>query len=690
MATTKIRGTTQIIDASIKDAQIASDAAIALSKLAEAVLQADGGQTLTGDWDIGGTHKITNMPSPTASSDAATKSYVDSKVSGLSWQDPVIKMIHYVKNTTGAPSGTATDDEYCLNTYDQKIYHYSSGWDSGSDTSTGDRYLFGIDGSDTSGNSGTYTADNKIYEDNGSSIDSEDPEANWTLLIEDASYQVPSDTQWTYNDDNLEWVQISGAGQIVAGAGLSKTGNTINVGAQDNGGINVNTDDIGINTDDSTLEVTSGSPGTLQVKDGGITETQLASSVAGDGLIGGAGSPLAVNPGNGITIASDKVEAKLKQYGGLGADTLGLYVSTDDESVTINGSNKLEVRTDGSTIHIDTNNHYIEVMDSGILEQHLDIYNSPNDGDALTWKDDTSQFKWTSFTGTDEKVGVSSNDTTPGYLNDEVAEGDGIVTTVLNSGADESLQIEVNADTSAGLQFDGSNPSKLQVNLDNTGGLGFSSGAIGIVQDGTTGGNTANVIALSTNGAGIGIDNSTIKENGSNQLYVPNGGITETQLNTSVAGDGLSGGGGTALHITESAASAISVGTDSISVVADNSTLQVGSGTPGQLMLKYDGVTENHLNTSVAGGGIAGGGGTTLSVDLVSMEVPSGSINGSNTTFTLANTPVSLNSRVALFLILNGLVLEEGGSADYTISGSTITMNYAPKSGSKLIAFYFK
>jgi len=42
MSITKIRGETQIIDETIKNIQIATDAAIALSKLAEAVLQADG------------------------------------------------------------------------------------------------------------------------------------------------------------------------------------------------------------------------------------------------------------------------------------------------------------------------------------------------------------------------------------------------------------------------------------------------------------------------------------------------------------------------------------------------------------------------------------------------------------------------------------------------------------------------
>lgn len=42
-------------------------------------------------------------------------------------------------------------------------------------------------------------------------------------------------------------------------------------------------------------------------------------------------------------------------------------------------------------------------------------------------------------------------------------------------------------------------------------------------------------------------DNSTVGVNGSTQLYIPNGGVTATQLNSGVAGLGIAGGAGTAL-----------------------------------------------------------------------------------------------------------------------------------------------
>lgn len=61
-------------------------------------------------------------------------------------------------------------------------------------------------------------------------------------------------------------------------------------------------------------------------------------------------------------------------------------------------------------------------------------------------------------------------------------------------------------------------------------------------------------------------------------------------------------------------------------------------------------------------------------------ETPSGAINGSNTSFTVANTYVSM------VLTRDGQILEPGG-ADYTLSGTTITFVTAPVTGSVLRVF---
>jgi len=80
-----------------------------------------------------------------------------------------------------------------------------------------------------------------------------------------------------------------------------------------------------------------------------------------------------------------------------------------------------------------------------------------------------------------------------------------------------------------------------------------------------------------------------------------------------------------------------------------------------------------------------GSGGLTTS-NFVDKEVPSGSINGSNTAFTLANTPVSGSEHV----YLNGLLMRSGAGNDYTISGTTITLATAPLSGEFICVSYRK
>lgn len=68
-------------------------------------------------------------------------------------------------------------------------------------------------------------------------------------------------------------------------------------------------------------------------------------------------------------------------------------------------------------------------------------------------------------------------------------------------------------------------------------------------------------------------------------------------------------------------------------------------------------------------------------------EAPSGTVNGSNVTFTLANTPIA-SATVQLYL--DGLILTQGAGKNYTISSGTITMASAPAAGQSFWAIYIK
>ena len=76
--------------------------------------------------------------------------------------------------------------------------------------------------------------------------------------------------------------------------------------------------------------------------------------------------------------------------------------------------------------------------------------------------------------------------------------------------------------------------------------------------------------------------------------------------------------------------------------------------------------------------------GSILTGTFADAEVPSGTINGVNVTFTLAHTVAPAAS---LKLFKNGQELIAGG-ADYTLATATITMVTAPATGDVLIAFY--
>jgi hypothetical protein len=87
--------------------------------------------------------------------------------------------------------------------------------------------------------------------------------------------------------------------------------------------------------------------------------------------------------------------------------------------------------------------------------------------------------------------------------------------------------------------------------------------------------------------------------------------------------------------------------------------------------------TVNNLSTN--------GGSGSGTVTFVDSETPTGTIDGSNAQFTLANVPSPASS---VLLSRNGIVLTAG--QDFSITGSTITFlaNARPASGDTLLASY--
>lgn len=149
----------------------------------------------------------------------------------------------------------------------------------------------------------------------------------------------------------------------------------------------------------------------------------------------------------------------------------------------------------------------------------------------------------------------------------------------------------------------------------------------------------------------------------------------------------------------------VNAGNTSVTVNADNiqvnlgdaslevsSGLRVKQGSAGQVYIANSSgvLTPTTLSGDVSS--VSGVGSVTLASDIVRAsnyvvrEAPSGAVNGSNTTFTLANSPVSGTEQV----FLNGILQEPGAGNDYTIAGSTITYLTAPATGDRIRVTYLK
>lgn len=238
--------------------------------------------------------KITGMADPTNAQDAATKAYVDATKQGLSAKDSV--RVATTANIT--LSGTQTIDGVSVVADDRVLVK---------DQSSG--------------------AENGIYVcaagawSRAADMDAQaEFEAGAYFFVEEGNkaansgFVLTTDGAITVDTTELAFTQFSGAGQIVAGAAMSKSGNQLDV-----------------EVDDSSIEVSSDA---LQVKALGITNAMLAGSIA-DGKL--AEDYIKVNEVDNSSLQISSNTLQVKALGITNAMLAGSIANAKLSNSTISG-----------------------------------------------------------------------------------------------------------------------------------------------------------------------------------------------------------------------------------------------------------------------------------------------------------------------------------------------------------------
>lgn len=233
--------------------------------------------------------RISGLADPVDPQDAATKAYVDGARSGLDVKESV--KVATTANIT--LSNTQTIDGVAL--------------------SNGDRVL--VKNQTTGSQNGIYVVSTGAWSRAEDADTNAEVTAGLFVFVEqgdtnaDSGFVLTTDSPLIVGTDALTFVQFSGAGQIIAGAALTKTGNQLDVQVAATGGIEISGDAL-----------------------------QLKSTVAGNGLTYTNGVVDVVGTANRITVTADAIDIAATYVGQNTITTVGT-VTTGTWSANVVATN---------------------------------------------------------------------------------------------------------------------------------------------------------------------------------------------------------------------------------------------------------------------------------------------------------------------------------------------------------------
>ena len=303
-ATTAIAGLTQV---DINNIRVTGNTISSTDTNGNIVLDPNG----TGVVDINNS-RITNVATPTDGNDAVNKSYADALVSGLD----VKNSVRVISKANITLSGTQTIDGVVLVANDRVL----------------------VAGQTTASQNGIYDVKSGAWVRSADADNSPAGEVTsglFTFVEEGTTWANSGFILVTANPIVLDttalaFTQFSAAGQTIAGDGLTKSGDAINVVAAAGGGIQVNADSI-----------------------------ELASTLAGDGLTYTSGVLKITGTADRITVNTHTVDIASTYVGQTSITTLGT-VTTGTWTATVisptHGGTGIETYTKGDTLYSDAAN----------------------------------------------------------------------------------------------------------------------------------------------------------------------------------------------------------------------------------------------------------------------------------------------------------------------------------------------
>lgn len=632
--------------------------------------------------------RITSLADPIAAQDAATKAYVDAIKQALDIKDSVRVATTGTETYTIAGgavtviAGTQIDG-VTLTIGDRilvKNAPAASGIGSTTNTTQPANGLYVVTGA---------TTNLTVERSEDANISGEVTAGLFVFTTEgtanaDNGYVLTTNDTITLNTTPLTFTQFSGAGQITAGAGLTKIGNTIDVVGTANR-ITVNADSIDIAatyvgqssiTTLGTITTGTWNATTIATTRGG---TGLTSYVLGDILFASAANTLSTLAGN--TVAAKRFLTQTGTGTVSAAPTWGTILASDIQSgaaLTRTDDTNVTLTLGGTPATSLLAAVSLTLGWTGTLAIGRGGTGASTAVAAFDNLAPTTTLGDTIFHNGTDNVRLAGNTTTTRQFLSQT--GTGTVSAApawaTIAGTDVTgAALTKTDDTNVTLTLGGTPATAL-----------LRAASITVGWSGT--------LAVARGGSG----------RASATAFMPiAGGTTTTGAHQSV---GL--GSATGQPLTYQGASALptfeALNLAGASVVTG--TLPVGNGGTGQTSyvngeLLIGNTTGNTLTkaTLTQGTGITitnGNGSITIAVNatiytnsnFVDKEAPTGTINGTNPTFTIANTPTAGSEHV----YVNGILQNAGVGNDYTISGATITFlsGAIPQTGDVILVSYRK